>query len=160
MLVHLASQPLRSPRGEGTAIAEVPPTLGGEDHPTWANPAALWVANPVRPSLLWHRGDFPGDVCVSFELKPETEAALRCLILAPSADSTESEWLSGTVHTTPSNTAAAVECPRPGAKPILKQVTLDNGQTTVRLVREKVQSKLAGRTMLFTNGKIANPYAE
>jgi hypothetical protein len=134
VLVQSAAEPLHSPGGEGTSAPELPPYLGAEDQLTWANPAAPWSATAARPSLLWHQGDFPGDVSVSLGLKPETEAALRRLILAPSEASGEDEWLSVTVRTAPGVTVASLEFALPGAKPSAKQAALGDGQV-LRLTR-------------------------
>ena len=128
VVVQSAAEPLGLPGGEGTSAPEVPPYLGAEDYLTWANPAAPWLASAARPSLLWHQGDFPADVSVSLELKPESEAAFRRLILAPSDVSGEGEWLSVTARMTPGSTVASLELALTGAKPFGKQAPLGAGQ--------------------------------
>ncbi len=134
VVVQPAAEPLRSPRGEGTPAPDVPPYIGAEDHITWANPAAPWLASAARPSLLWHQGDFPGDVSVSLALTPEAEPAFRRLILAPSNTSDDSVWLSVTVRTAPETAAASLEVTRAGEKTVEKEAALGGGQT-LRLAR-------------------------
>lgn len=132
--VQPAERPLPLPGGEGTSTPDVPSYVGAEDRLTWANPAIFWVADAARPSLLWHTGDFTADLSVSLEAEPQPEASHRRLILAPSQDSPEAEWLSVTVRTAPASSAASLEVAVPGTKPLRKEASLA-GPTALRLER-------------------------
>lgn len=143
VLVRSAAEPLELPGGEGTPAPEVPLYVGAEDHLTWANPAVFWVASATRPSLLWHRGDFAGDMSVCLELKPETETSVRRVILAPSEASPEAEWLSITARTTPGSATASLELALPGKRPVEKQAALGSGQVL------QVERKAGGVRVLW-----------
>jgi len=129
VLVQPATQPLQTPRHEGGPVAEVPTTLGPQDHLTWANPAEPWSASLERPSLLWHTGDFPGDLIAKVRLDPATGPALRRLILAPASSSPETQWLSATATVLPGAKQVAVVVARPGQKALERSIDLGSGGT-------------------------------
>jgi hypothetical protein len=134
--VQPAREPIGCPRGEGTSTPAIPSTIGAEDHLTWANPAARWLADSARPSLLRHQGDFPGDVTVSLALEPVAKPAFRRLILAPAEASPESAWAAATVQLAPGTATATVEVTAPGLKPVRRQAPMDAG-AALRLTRER-----------------------
>lgn len=135
VLVQPASQPLASPRHEGSATVEMPPSPGPQDTLTWANRAAAWTASPERPSLLWHVGSFSHDLTFSVPVEAQPTASLRRLILAPTTASPASEWLSVTATVEPQPRQALLALVVPGKEPVEKKVAL-TGPGRLALVRE------------------------
>jgi len=143
VLVQPSAEPLRSPRNEGSSLADPPPAPGPQDSLTWANPAMPWAADPTRPSVLWHQGAHFGDVDVALHLDPLDHAALRRLILAPAGDATdEHTWLAVTVELPAAGRDVRLSLAQPGRELIRKQVSLNFGRE-VRLCR------VGGRTTVF-----------
>jgi len=72
---------------EGTDNATLPINVGALDKQTWASQAVPWVAQPERPSLLWHKGAYFGDVMVRLLLRPAIQRSQEAsLILAPARE--------------------------------------------------------------------------
>lgn len=134
VLVHPASEPLRSPRCEGCPAAEIPDSMGPHDYMTWANAAGPWVAVPERPSLLWHTGAYFGDVDFTMMLRATDRPSVRRLVLTETSESPDGEWLWAEVRLEPGESRGELLVGGPGRKPASRRVAL-TGEDRLSLSR-------------------------
>ncbi len=150
VLVQPADHPVRSPHGEGSPAPELPVSLGPQDSLTWANPSAKWTASPDRPSLLWHEGDFPGEVRISLPLEPTDQPALRRVILAPSNTSPAGDWVSVTAYLPAGSKQATLTLSAPGKPSQTREVTIATGSLLAMAHRAQTVTVASDSGTVFT----------
>lgn len=141
-------------RLEGTANATLPVNVGALDRQTWASRAVAWVAQPDRPSLLWHRGAYFGDVTIHLRLSPDIQRSQQAsLILAPQRQLDRAWRL--TVSREPTSGRASVELRR-GRKTIGRRAVRlpEEGPAELELTRQgkSVVARWRGKAILRAQG--------
>jgi len=125
VIVQPSDELLIAPRNEGGSVAEIPPSMGPHDYMTWANPGALWSAHRVGGDLLWHAGDFLGDLDASMMVEVNDLPYERSLIASASIDAPADERVTITVAGHGAN--AELTLTAPGQKTTRKMVVVEPG---------------------------------